>query len=184
MIVPAQQQFAQAARDARARMAAAAMAPRLAVTPKSVIVRSVASPQPFLSDREAQSNEYFYLSSLATDADIACASPVSRINTGEAYASAKVKDIILQVCRVSGFSYLDIISQRRHGPLVLARQFAMWRAKNETTRSYPDIGRRFGGRDHSTGIHAVKKIDRLLAAGLIPPHWLATTPNFQQEPTP
>ncbi len=176
MIVPAQQQFAQAAREARARMRAAACAPRRAVTPQLVIVRSVAAPQPFLSDHEAKSNEYFYLSSVAMDADIACAMPVARIETGEAYASAKVKDIILQVCRVSGFSYIDIISHRRHAPLVLARQFAMWRAKNETARSYPDIGRRFGGRDHSTGIHAVQKIDRLIAAELIPPHWLATIP--------
>ena len=37
----------------------------------------------------------------------------------------------------------------------------MWLAKQLTTRSLPDIGRRFGGRDHTTVIHAVKTIDSL-----------------------
>ncbi len=37
----------------------------------------------------------------------------------------------------------------------------MYLAKQLTTRSYPDIGRRFGGRDHTTVLHAVKRIDAL-----------------------
>ena len=39
----------------------------------------------------------------------------------------------------------------------------MWLAKSLTTRSYPDIGRRFGGRDHTTVLHAVRQIDKLKA---------------------
>ena len=40
----------------------------------------------------------------------------------------------------------------------------MWLAKQMTTRSLPDIGRRFGGRDHTTVLHAVRRIEELKAA--------------------
>jgi chromosomal replication initiator protein len=46
---------------------------------------------------------------------------------------------------------------------VRPRHIAMYLAKTMTTRSLPDIGRRFGGRDHSTVIHAVSKIAAALA---------------------
>jgi chromosomal replication initiator protein len=42
------------------------------------------------------------------------------------------------------------------------RQVAMYLAKQLTTRSLPEIGRKFGGRDHTTVIHAVRKIDELI----------------------
>jgi chromosomal replication initiator protein len=41
------------------------------------------------------------------------------------------------------------------------RQTAMWLCKQLTTRSLPDIGRRFGGRDHTTVLHAVRRIEEL-----------------------
>jgi chromosomal replication initiator protein len=40
----------------------------------------------------------------------------------------------------------------------------MWLAKQLTTRSLPDIGRRFGGRDHTTVLHAVRRIEELRLA--------------------
>jgi chromosomal replication initiator protein len=40
----------------------------------------------------------------------------------------------------------------------------MWLAKRMTTRSLPEIGRRFGGRDHTTVMHGVRRIDELMAA--------------------
>jgi chromosomal replication initiator protein len=52
----------------------------------------------------------------------------------------------------------DILSKRRTKTVVRPRHVAMYLAKTMTTRSLPDIGRRFGGRDHSTVIHAVNKI--------------------------
>ena len=55
----------------------------------------------------------------------------------------------------------DIIGQRRHRPLVTARQIAMYVFRELTELSYPAIAREFGGRDHTTVIHAVKKIDEL-----------------------
>jgi chromosomal replication initiator protein len=55
----------------------------------------------------------------------------------------------------------DLISERRTRALARPRQAAMWLAKQLTTRSLPDIGRRFGGRDHTTVLHAVRRIDAL-----------------------
>ena len=55
----------------------------------------------------------------------------------------------------------DMLSQRRSRPLARPRQIAMYLAKKMTTRSLPEIGRRFPNRDHTTVIHAVKTITRL-----------------------
>ncbi len=55
----------------------------------------------------------------------------------------------------------DMLSQRRSRPLARPRQIAMYLAKKMTTRSLPEIGRRFANRDHTTVIHAVKTINRL-----------------------
>ena len=55
----------------------------------------------------------------------------------------------------------DMLSQRRSRPLARPRQIAMFLAKKMTTRSLPEIGRRFANRDHTTVIHAVKTINRL-----------------------
>ena len=56
----------------------------------------------------------------------------------------------------------DMLSQRRSRPLARPRQIAMYLAKKMTTRSLPEIGRRFANRDHTTVIHAVKTITRLI----------------------
>ena len=53
---------------------------------------------------------------------------------------------------------LDLVSARRSRAVARPRQIAMYLAKRLTTRSLPEIGRKFGGRDHSTVIHAVRKI--------------------------
>ncbi len=55
----------------------------------------------------------------------------------------------------------DLISSRRLRSFARPRQVAMYLAKKLTSRSLPEIGRKFGGRDHTTVIHAVKKIDQL-----------------------
>jgi chromosomal replication initiator protein len=55
----------------------------------------------------------------------------------------------------------EMLSQRRSRPLARPRQVAMYLAKKMTTRSLPEIGRRFANRDHTTVIHAVKTITKL-----------------------
>ena len=56
----------------------------------------------------------------------------------------------------------EMLSPRRSRSLARPRQIAMYLAKQYTTNSLPDIGRKFSNRDHTTVIHAVKKIDELI----------------------
>jgi len=57
----------------------------------------------------------------------------------------------------------DMHSARRARAVARPRQVAMYLAKQLTPRSLPEIGRKFGGRDHTTVIHAVRKIEELSA---------------------
>jgi len=56
---------------------------------------------------------------------------------------------------------VDLVSARRAVVVARPRQIAMYLAKQLTQRSLPEIGRRFGGRDHTTVIHAVRTIEAL-----------------------
>ena len=58
----------------------------------------------------------------------------------------------------------DMHSARRARSVARPRQVAMYLSKQLTPRSLPEIGRKFGGRDHTTVIHAVRKIEELCAA--------------------
>ncbi len=75
----------------------------------------------------------------------------------------RVDDILRIVAKHYNVTRADLLSQRRTANVVKPRQVAMYLAKTLTLRSLPEIGRRFGGRDHTTVLHAVRKIDRLLA---------------------
>lgn len=66
------------------------------------------------------------------------------------------------VCREFGVSRFDLESARRTHDVVLPRQVGIYLARKLTARSMPDIGRRFGGRDHSTIVHAIRKISHRL----------------------
>jgi chromosomal replication initiator protein len=73
-------------------------------------------------------------------------------------------DLILDhTSNLYGFSREDLIGASRRRPLVTARQVSMYVFRELTDLSYPAIGREFGGRDHTTVIHAVDKITRLMA---------------------
>jgi len=67
------------------------------------------------------------------------------------------------VCEVFSLTPTDMVSKRRARVIARPRQVAMYLCKKLTKRSLPDIGRRFGGRDHTTVMHAVKRIDELRA---------------------
>lgn len=74
----------------------------------------------------------------------------------------RIEDIQRIVSRHYNVSKADLLSARRTRTIVRPRQVAMYLAKTLTLRSLPEIGRRFGGRDHTTVLHAVRKIDGLL----------------------
>ncbi len=76
----------------------------------------------------------------------------------------KIEDIQRIVARHYNVSRADVLSARRTHTVVRPRQIAMYLAKVLTLRSLPEIGRRFGGRDHTTVLHAVRKIESLLKA--------------------
>jgi chromosomal replication initiator protein len=71
----------------------------------------------------------------------------------------RIEDILKIVSRHYGVSRNDILSERRHRSVVWPRQIGMYLAKQMTARSLPEIGRRFGNRDHTTVLHAIRKIE-------------------------
>jgi chromosomal replication initiator protein len=71
----------------------------------------------------------------------------------------KIEDILRIISRHFGVSKSDLLSQRRHRSVVWPRQIGMYLAKQLTQRSLPEIGRRFGNRDHTTVLHAIRKIE-------------------------
>lgn len=75
----------------------------------------------------------------------------------------KIDDIQKVVARFYKVSRADLLSSRRAQTVVRPRQVAMYLSKTLTPRSLPEIGRRFGGRDHTTVLHAVRKIEGLMS---------------------
>jgi len=75
----------------------------------------------------------------------------------------KIDEIQKLVASHYGISRQDILSSRRTANVVRPRQIAMYLSKVLTLRSLPEIGRRFGGRDHTTVLHAVRKIEELVS---------------------
>jgi chromosomal replication initiator protein len=74
----------------------------------------------------------------------------------------RIEEIQRIVARHYNVSRSDLLSSRRTANVVRPRQIAMYLAKTLTLRSLPEIGRRFGGRDHTTVLHAVRKIESLI----------------------
>lgn len=74
----------------------------------------------------------------------------------------KIEQIKRSVCKKFGVSKQHIESASRKKGVVHPRQIGMYLARKHTTHSYPEIGRRFGGRDHTTILHAFEKIQALV----------------------
>ncbi len=74
----------------------------------------------------------------------------------------KIDDILRVLTKHFGVQRTDLLSSRRNRSIVRPRQIGMYLAKTLTARSLPEIGRRFGGRDHTTVLHAIRKVEELL----------------------
>jgi len=74
----------------------------------------------------------------------------------------RVEEILKLVSAHYNVTRADLLSSRRTASVVRPRQIAMYLSKTLTLRSLPEIGRRFGGRDHTTVLHAVRKIEGLI----------------------
>ncbi|MFM6852813.1 MAG: chromosomal replication initiator protein DnaA [Sphingopyxis sp.] len=103
--------------------------------------------------------------SALTDTPIDLASAQDRLaeTVRGSRARITIKDIQRAVCAHYRLDRSEMASQRRSRAVARPRQVAMYLAKELTPRSFPEIGRRFGGRDHSTVIHAVRTIETLRA---------------------
>ncbi len=84
----------------------------------------------------------------------------SRYTSGQRLTVDRIQKAVCEEFRVT---LTDMTSKRRARIIARPRQVAMYLSKKLTKRSLPDIGRRFGGRDHTTVMHAVKRIDSLRA---------------------
>lgn len=89
---------------------------------------------------------------------MARAEPVKPPYRYEAFTS----DVIDLCARYYGTTKAALLSPLRDKREVMARQSAMYIAKRLSQRSLPDLGRKFGGRDHTTVLHAVRKIEALI----------------------
>lgn len=80
--------------------------------------------------------------------------------------SVTIEEIQRRVAEHYNIKLADMSSPRRARQVSRPRQIAMYLAKQLTTKSLPDIGRGFGGRDHTTVMHAVKKVEELAAGDI------------------
>ncbi|WP_296200939.1 helix-turn-helix domain-containing protein [uncultured Hyphomicrobium sp.] len=78
-------------------------------------------------------------------------------------AMPRIIESIIDIAAGSeGLTSADILGPVREKPFIRARQRAMYLARQATDRSLPELGRRFGGRDHTTILHALRKISGLV----------------------
>jgi len=71
-------------------------------------------------------------------------------------------EILKKTCEYYKIRQVDILSQNRQRAIARPRQMAMYLCKRLTQRSLPEIGRKFGGRDHTTILYGVRKIEELM----------------------
>ena len=72
-----------------------------------------------------------------------------------------IAEIQARICERYSLRAIDMVSARRSRYVARPRQIAMFLCRELTTRSLPQIGRAFGGRDHTTVMHACRQIERL-----------------------
>jgi chromosomal replication initiator protein len=72
------------------------------------------------------------------------------------------EDIMKAVCKIFNTRSSDLKTKRKNSAVVLPRQVAMYAMRKLTPLSFPEIGQFFGGKDHSTVIHSIKKIETLI----------------------
>jgi chromosomal replication initiator protein len=91
--------------------------------------------------------------------------PWFSIDTVTAIKTLKVREIQIAVCDRYGLTLQELIAERRFRPLVRTRQVAMYLCSALTGKSLPAIGRSFGGKDHTTVLHAIRKVKALIDPG-------------------
>jgi len=144
------------ARERKARFAAMKppkpKAAPIAATPVKAAATPIADPVPIVTRSVVELNAAASADAAAQDDRPAVALRPS------------IGQIIKHCADDYGIRAHDLISERRTDNIVRPRQVAMYLAKTMTLRSFPYIGRRMGGRDHTTVLHAVRKIEARVTA--------------------
>ncbi|RME38009.1 MAG: chromosomal replication initiator protein DnaA [Deltaproteobacteria bacterium] len=104
-----------------------------------------------------------YASLTSTPISLSMAKEVLKNILVEKRREISVEEIQKTVAAHYGVKVSDLKSSKRLKALVLPRQVAMYLSRQLTSCSYPDIGDKFGGKDHSTIIHAIRKIEKQMA---------------------
>lgn len=140
----------------KARMARLSPKPRIAPPAALPVANHVAKPAPVIAEKSYYPQMWFW--------ELVNFTPrVSRTAVTSHQVGPRVDFIQSVIAKKYGISKTDILSQRRHKTVVEARHVAIYIAKTMTTQSMPEIGRRFSNRDHTTILHAVRKIAALVA---------------------
>jgi chromosomal replication initiator protein len=132
------------------------------VMPEDVIELLAARIQTSIRELESAINRlaaYALLNDRAIDMSFAQEVLSEMLSAGQRRVT--IDDIQKVVSAHFGMRQAEMLSARRARAVARPRQIAMYLAKRLTPRSLPEIGRRFGGRDHTTVIHAVKQIEKL-----------------------
>jgi len=103
-----------------------------------------------------------YASLTSTSVSLQMAKDVLKDILVEKNRELTIEEIQKTVAAHFSIKVSDLKSPKRLKALVLPRQIAMYLSRNLTSASYPEIGERFGGKDHSTIIHAIKKIEKMV----------------------
>jgi len=97
--------------------------------------------------------------------DVSMAEQVTRdLFPDHSHRPIPVTTIQREVCRYYTISHADLVGSKRSQAIVYPRQIAMYLARELTDLSLPKIGDEFGGRDHTTVMHATAKIQKLMSA--------------------
>ncbi|MDO8722251.1 MAG: chromosomal replication initiator protein DnaA [Syntrophales bacterium] len=102
-----------------------------------------------------------YASLTGREIDMTLVQEVLRKIIHNAKGEVTIEEIIKVVANKTGVKIIDLKSPKKNKNLAMARQIAMFMARKMTAASFPDIGEKIGGRDHSTVIYACNKIKKL-----------------------
>jgi chromosomal replication initiation ATPase DnaA len=151
----------QRAEAIRARL----MGKQPALTTTGIITREVVKYVEVAPPADQNEHVHAYYRHLATDMAYLGKTVKSIVFSAirrRAAATKVIDPIIHELCKLYGVGYADIIGNRRHLSIVIPRQKMMWVINQTTNYSSIKIGKGFGGKDHTTVLHAVKKINRML----------------------
>lgn len=133
--------------------------PSAAITPRAVRAVTI----PIIQEQPAAE----HIEVVPTECHAVFVTPDAAVDLGAAVDPApriSIDRVQRAVASEYGVTRLDLISSRRTADIVRPRQVAIYLAREMTPRSLPEIGRRFGGRDHTTALHAHRKIGALVAS--------------------